>query len=211
MIINIMGCVKMNIITYMDYIGVVAFAISGAFVAIQKRMDIFGIYILATITAVGGGVMRDVVMNQGVPEFFKSYTTIFLTIAATAFAIAIRNVKRLQFLITVSDAIGLAVFAINTGSKAITLGYGLPEFLFMTTITAVGGGVIRDLLAQRVPAILRKDIYAVAAIIGSLFLWFTEPYLGLMLSMYISLFLIVAIRLLSIYYKINLPVFKINP
>ena len=201
----------MNIITYMDYIGVVAFAISGAFVAIQKRMDIFGVYILATITAVGGGVMRDVVMNQGVPEFFKSYTTIFLTIASTAFAIAIRNVKRLQFLITVSDAIGLAVFAINTGSKAITLGYGLPEFLFMTTITAVGGGVIRDLLAQRVPAILRKDIYAVAAIMGSLFLWFTEPYLGLMLSMYISLFLIVAIRLLSIYYKINLPVFKITP
>ncbi|MEG1993500.1 MAG: trimeric intracellular cation channel family protein [Oscillospiraceae bacterium] len=201
----------MSIITYMDYIGVVAFAISGAFIAIQKRMDIFGIYILATVTAVGGGVMRDVVMNHGVPVFFKSSTTIFLTIAATAFAIAIRNVKRLQFLITVSDAVGLAVFAIDTGSKAINLGYGLPEFLFMSTITAVGGGVIRDLLSQRVPAVLRKDIYAVAAIIGSLFLWFTEPYIGLTVSTYLSIALVIAIRLFSIYFKINLPVFKITP
>lgn len=201
----------MSIITYMDYIGVVAFAISGAFVAIQKRMDIFGIYILATVTAVGGGVMRDVVMNHGVPVFFQSYTTIILTIVATIFAVAIRNVKKLQFLITVSDAVGLAVFAIDTGSKAIKLGYGLPEFLFMSTITAVGGGVVRDLLAQRVPAVLRKDIYAVAAIIGSLFLWFTYPYIGLTISTYISLAVVVAVRLLSIYYKINLPIFKINP
>ena len=201
----------MNILTYMDYIGVVAFAISGAFVAIQKRMDIFGIYILATVTAVGGGVMRDVVMNQGVPTFFKSYATIWLTIGATIFAIAIRNAKKLQFLITVSDAIGLAVFAVDTGVKAIKLGFNLPEFLFMSTITAVGGGVIRDLLSQRVPAILRKDIYAVAAIIGSLFLWFSYSYLGESLSTYISRAIIIAVRLLSIYYKINLPVFKINP
>ena len=154
--------------------------------------------------------MRDVVMNQGVPVFFKSYATIFLTFAATVFAIAIRNVKKLQFLITVSDAIGLAVFAVDTGVKAIELGYGLPEFLFMSTITAVGGGVLRDLLSQRVPAILRKDIYAVAAIIGSLFLWFTYPYLGITLSTYLSLAIVIAVRLLSIYYKINLPVFKIN-
>lgn len=196
------------ILTVMDYIGVIAFAASGAFVAIQKRMDIFGIYILAFVTAVGGGVLRDVIMDTGVPKFFTSYTTMVLVMVSTLFAIYIRNKKRWHFIITVFDMIGLAVFTVNTGLLSIDLNYHFPEFLFMSTITAVGGGVIRDLLAQRVPAILRRDIYATAAILGACVLWVAYPLAGKTISTYISLATVIIVRIASIYFKGNLPIVR---
>lgn len=196
------------ILTIMDYIGVIAFAASGAFVAIQKRMDIFGIYILAFVTAVGGGVMRDVIMDTGVPQFFTSYATMVLVMVSTLFAIYIRDKKKWHFIITMFDMIGLAVFTVNTGLMSLDLEYHFPEFLFMSTITAVGGGVIRDLLAQRVPAILRRDIYATAAILGSCVLWVAYPLAGKTISTYISLVTVIIVRILSIYFKGNLPIVR---
>ncbi len=196
-----------SLIEIFEYIGVAAFAISGAYVAIQKRMDIFGVYVIAFITSCGGGIIRDVVMDEGVPLFFNSYTIMIIVIISTTIAIAFKSESKTMHMFMITcDALGLGIFAVNAGVKAINAGYNFPQFLFVASITAVGGGVMRDLLCQRVPVILRKEIYAMWALLGSALLWFIHPFIGITLSMYLSLASIVVLRLISAYKNINLPV-----
>lgn len=198
-----------------EIIGVAAFSISGAHVAMEKRMDLFGTFILALVTAVGGGAIRDVVMNTGIPRFFSSYLTILMALGSAALTILIYSMKSVHSrrnkqiwgrVVILCDAIGLSVFAVDSGLRAINAGYNLAAVLFMATITGVGGGVLRDILAQRIPVILRREIYALAAIAGALFLWFTYPILGETLSMYLSLILILVVRLVSVWRNYHLPV-----
>lgn len=200
----------MPIISLMEYIGIVAFSISGAYVAIDKKMDLFGVFVLATITAVGGGILRDVVMNTGVPAFFSSYITIGLIVVSATIAIIMRDSAKWFWFFTVCDAIGLSVFSIDAGVKAIAAGYNLPEFLFVSVISGVGGGIFRDVLAQRIPVILRKEVYASAAIIGVLFLWFARDVFGTAVSSYSALILIVALRVYCVHRGINLPCVTTN-
>lgn len=195
----------MQIISVMDYIGVVAFALSGAYVAIEYKLDIFGIFVIAFVTACGGGITRDVVMDVGVPRFFSSYTTIALVLTAGVIAILTRNCKWNRAML-IADAIGLAVFTVDTGNRAIASGYNLPQFLFVAVITAVGGGVIRDLLIQRVPMILRKEVYASAALVGAVALWFLHSFVGPALATYIALAVVFLVRMLSVAFQVDLPV-----
>ena len=204
----------MQIISVMEYIGVFAFALSGALLAIQYKMDLFGIAILAGTTAVGGGILRDVVMDVGVPVFFSSYTTIFLIALGIGVAILVTVSARMkrgklwEISMLTADAIGLAVFAIDTGVKGIQNGYNLPQFLFVSLITAVGGGVIRDVMCQRVPQVLQKEVYASAALMGALCLWFTEPYLGVHWATYLSLFIVLGVRFVSVVLHWDLPIIR---
>lgn len=194
----------MHIISLLEYIGVIAFSISGAYVAMEKRMDLFGAVVLAGVTAVGGGVMRDVIMDVGVPIFFSSYITIGLILASTLCAVFL--IERIAWpWLLVFDAIGLSVFVAETGAKAIRAGYTFPEFLFVAVITGVGGGVLRDVLAQRVPLILRREVYASAALAGAVFLWFVHPYLGLNVSTYLTILVILVLRLVCVRHNVNLP------
>ncbi len=198
----------MPIISILEYIGVFAFSISGAYVAIEKRMDLFGCVVLAGVTAVGGGVMRDVIMNVGVPIFFSSYITIGLVLLATVCSAFFIGRFAWPWLL-VFDAIGLSVFVAETGAKAIRAGYTFPEFLFVAVITGVGGGVLRDVLAQRVPLVLRKEVYASAALAGATLLWFTHGLLGLTASTYLAILVIMALRLVCAHYQVNLPTLQI--
>lgn len=188
----------------------------------QKRMDIFGIFVLAFVTACGGGIVRDVVMNTGapiylpshdttvmVPTFFSSYPTILLVVLSVLFVIAIRKMFRIHFIIVIFDAVGLSIFAIDTGMKALHMQYNFVQFLFVSVITAVGGGVMRDILAQRVPAIFRRDIYALAAAVGAVFLWFAYPLLGERASMYAALGVVFAVRMVCVYFHVNLPILTV--
>lgn len=201
---------NINIINIMEYIGIVSFAASGAYVAMGKRMDIFGVFVIAMVTALGGGMMRDVIMDVGVPVFFRSYVGILLVLVTATAVMILGDKLRYLLLIPLFDTVGLAVFAVDTGVKAIESGYSLPEFLFVSVITAVGGGVIRDLLCQRVPVILRREIYALAALLGTLALWFLHPYIGLMPAAYGSIGLIVVVRMVCAYFKVNLPIAKLK-
>lgn len=211
----------LGLVNIFEYIGVVSFAILGAYVAMQKRMDIFGVFILSFVTACGGGVLRDMVMNTGlpvrlpehgtvvfVPVFFSSYHIILLVCLSALFVLCIRKMFRIHFIIVILDAVGLSVFAIDTGMKAISMQYNFVQFLFVSVITAVGGGVIRDVLAQRVPAIFRRDIYALAAALGAVYLWIAYHYLHLSepLCLYSSLLLVFTCRMLCVYKRINLPI-----
>lgn len=196
---------SMELITVLEYIGLFVFAASGAMCAIEKKMDFFGILILATVTAIGGGVIRDVVTDIGIPIFFSKYEYMLIIILSTILVIILRGRIQWQTTFLVLDAIGLSVFTVAAGMKAIDQGFNFMTFLFVSVITAVGGGVIRDVLAQEVPNILKREIYAVASLIGAICLWFLSPLIGITYSSYICLALIFIIRLITIHYQMNLP------
>ena len=195
----------MNLITLFEYIGLFVFAASGAIRAMEKKMDLFGILILATVTAIGGGVIRDVVTDIGIPVFFSNFQYLLVIMIATYSVIILRGEIRWRNSFLILDALGLAVFTVAAGMKAIESNYNFMTFLFVSVFTAVGGGVIRDILAQEVPMILRREVYAVASLIGAICLWFIHPILGMTISSYLCLGLIFFIRLITLYYHIELP------
>ena len=195
----------MNLITLFEYIGLFVFAASGAIRAMEKKMDLFGILILATVTAIGGGVIRDVVTDIGIPVFFSNFQYLLVIMIATYSVIILRGEIRWRNSFLILDALGLAVFTVAAGMKAIESNYNFMTFLFVSVITAVGGGVIRDILAQEVPMILRREVYAVASLIGAICLWFIHPILGMTISSYLCLGLTFFIRLITLYYHIELP------
>ena len=196
----------MDYITILEYIGVFAFAVSGAIVAIEEEFDVFGIYIIAIITAMGGGVLRDIVANIGIPVFFTSYMTIPFIIAGTLLAIFLKGNLKYKNLFTFIDAIGLAAFFVSAAVKAINSNYNFMLFIFAASITGVGGGVLRDIITNRKPQIFKHDVYCVAGIIGVTLLWFIYPIIGIESAQFITLIIIVLIRMVSYYKTINLPV-----
>ena len=196
----------MDYITILEYIGVFAFAVSGAIVAIEEEFDIFGIYIIAIITAMGGGVLRDIVTNSGVPVFFTSYMTIPFIIAGALLAIFLKGNLKYKNLFVFIDAIGLAAFFVSAAVKAINSNYNFMLFIFAASITGVGGGVIRDIITNRKPQIFKHDIYCVAGVIGVTILWFIYPIIGIESAQFIALVAIVIIRMVSYHKTINLPV-----
>ena len=196
----------MDYITILEYIGVFAFAVSGAIIAIEEEFDIFGIYIIAIITAMGGGVLRDIVANVGIPVFFTSYMTIPFIIAGALLAIFLKGNLKYKNLFVFIDAIGLAAFFVSAAVKAINSNYNFMLFIFAVSITGVGGGVLRDIITNRKPQIFKHDVYCVAGIIGVTLLWFIYPVIGIESAQFIALVTIVIVRMVSYYKTINLPV-----
>ncbi|WP_242966004.1 trimeric intracellular cation channel family protein [Clostridium chromiireducens] len=193
-------------IALLEYLGIFAFAASGAYVAIDEKFDLFGIYMLATITAMGGGVLRDIVTNVGIPLFFSNYTTIPFIILGATIPIILRGKVKYNTLFVIIDAIGLSAFFVSSGIKAIERGHNLMLFLFAASITGVGGGLLRDIITNRKPEIFKTDIYCVAGILGSLLLWFLYPVMGTHVAQHISLITIFSIRMICYMKKLNLPV-----
>lgn len=149
-----------------DRLGVFVFAISGAVVAVRKDMDLFGVIVLAFLPAIGGGTLRDLLLDQ--PVFWLSdTTTLALALAGGGVTFVFHRVldgfKPLRW----ADAFGMALFAVTGAAKAYSLGFGLPVVLIMGTITASAGGLLRDVVANEEPLLLKSDIYATAALLAS--------------------------------------------
>lgn len=195
----------MNGITILEYIGVFAFAISGANVAIRESFDLLGIYIVAMVTAMGGGIIRDIVINEGVPVFFSSYGAITMILIAASFAIFLKGKWKYSHLFATIDAIGLSAFVVSSGLKGIENHYNLVLFLFVTAITGVGGGMLRDIITNRKPEVFRKEIYCVAGMVGALALWYLYPRVGKYAAMSIAFSIIMVIRMVCYAKNINLP------
>ncbi|MEG1742232.1 MAG: trimeric intracellular cation channel family protein, partial [Acetivibrio sp.] len=167
-----------RIVGIIELIGIVAFAISGAMVGVQKKLDIFGIIVLGITTALGGGVIRDLLLGRVPPMMFQKpiyaiLATVF-SISTFIFALIVGEVKdnKKEFynsIINFLDAVGLGVFAATSVNMVLVSNSEAGIFLsvFMGTITAVGGGILRDMMSNEIPLILKKRIYAIAAIIGS--------------------------------------------
>jgi uncharacterized membrane protein YeiH len=154
----------------LDLLGTFAFALNGALTAVRvARLDIVGVVTLGMITALGGGILRDVLLGALPPTTFSDWR--YLVVAAggglIAFAMS-RQLLRLTMPITVFDALGLSLFAVTGASKAVDLGAGAGQAVLLGTITAAGGGTIRDVLVRRVPTVLTSELYAIPALLGAL-------------------------------------------
>lgn len=200
-----------------EWLGTAAFAVSGAMVAIDKGMDLFGVIFLAMVTALGGGTLRDVLIGHFPPRMFTNYQFLLLAVACAVavFLLAdvfkeryVRSEHGIERVNNVFDAIGLGVFAVSGARIGMEAGFMDNAFLvtFLGMTTAVGGGMIRDVLLQRIPFVLNKRIYAVAAIAGALTYWVIE-YVFVMpvLAYAVGWLVTVTLRMLATIYKWNLP------
>ncbi len=155
-------------IYWFDLAGVGVFALSGALAAARKNMDIVGFFVVALVAAIGGGTLRDLILGQ-VPVFWildPYYIYVCLGVAGFTFIWAHKVASRFIILVW-ADALGLALFAIIGTQKTIDLGLNIPSSLLMGVLTATAGGIVRDVLCAEIPLILRREIYALAALAGS--------------------------------------------
>ncbi|MCS0604129.1 trimeric intracellular cation channel family protein [Streptomyces sp. LP11] len=154
----------------LDVVGIFVFAISGALLAVRKNFDVFGMAVLAEVTALGGGLFRDLVIGAVPPAAFTDLGYFVTPLLATLVVFFLHpHVERIQAAVLVFDAAGLGLFCVTGTTKAYGYGLGLTASATLGLATAVGGGVLRDVLANEVPSLLRwdRDLYAVPAIVGA--------------------------------------------
>lgn len=199
----------MNLLYIFDLFGTFVFSATGAIRGIEKKLDLFGIFVMSFLTAVGGGTIRDIILNQTPFYFFDINYTIAITLGMLATILFRALVKKYQSILIYLDAIGLGVFSIIGATKG--LNFNLPDIgiLISGLITGIGGGILRDILVKEIPFVLEKEIYATASVLGTiLFLILVKNYfLPLETSIWISIVVIISIRAISYYFKINLPKF----
>ncbi len=153
----------------LDIVGVFAFGLSGGLVAVRKRLDLFGVLVLAGATALGGGVLRDLLIGAIPPVGISDWRLIAAALTAGLVTFVYHpGVERLSRLVKVLDAVGLAVFAVGGALIALAMP-GIPPLaaIIVGTLTAVGGGVLRDVLVGQVPEVLRRELYALPALFGA--------------------------------------------
>lgn len=193
----------------LNLIGIFVFAISGALLAVRKNYDIVGMIVLAEITAIGGGVLRDLILGATPPASFTDSITFLLPIVAAALTFFMHQyMNRLQAAVLIFDAAGLALFCVTGASKAIAFGMGPVEAIALGALTAVGGGVMRDVLANDQPAVLRADseLYAIPAVLGAAIVVILHPF-GLYNSItaMITVLLVFALRMAALRYGWRAP------
>ncbi len=198
----------------LEMIGTVAFAFAGALVAIDNDLDLFGINIMAVMTACGGGMTRDLILGNTPPMMFRNpvyvataVITAFLTFIIYQKFVQSRFKDKILDIVNVLDAIGLAIFTTVAMDLAISLGHE-SGFLICAVgvITAVGGGLLRDIMCNVKPAVLTKDIYATASMAGAVAYFFMlKTAMPVVASNIIALILIFALRMWAIVHKVNLP------
>jgi uncharacterized membrane protein YeiH len=195
-----------QILTMLDYIGTLVFAISGAMAASSKKLDLFGATFLAFVTAVGGGTVRDLLIGATPVGWMKDVTYLYLILGGVGISFIFKDlVKKLRKTLFLFDTIGIGVFTILGLKKALLIDIHPPIAIILGMFSAVLGGVIRDILINEIPLIFRKEIYALACIAGASLFVFIQPLnLGFEWNAVISISIIVMIRILAIKFKIGL-------
>ncbi len=209
-----------DVMFVLELIGAAAFAVSGAMVAIEKKADIFGVLFLAVTTALGGGVIRDVLIGRIPPVMFVSYWYLLISVVA-ALAVFIDaylrsekyklHLDKLDAVNNVFDAIGLAVFTVSGMNAAMPVSDNVILVLFVGMCTGVGGGMLRDVMTNTMPKVLRKRVYAVASLIGGGLYYVMHVFdINQLLSVGCGMLVIFALRLFATIYKWNLPSVKLD-
>ncbi|GAA4501611.1 trimeric intracellular cation channel family protein [Pseudaeromonas paramecii] len=200
-----------HLIYGLDLFGTAIFALSGVLMAGRLRMDAIGVIVLAAVTAIGGGTIRDLLI--GARPFWIQNTTYLWVILGTAGLgmLLTRLPKRLPwYTLPLADALGLALFVVIGAQKALSFGTSNMVAVVMGVITGVAGGMIRDMLAREVPLVLQKEIYATACIVGGiLYTGSLELGLGALPAMLISMVGLLALRITAIFRHLSLPTFSL--
>jgi len=201
---------EMDIIYLLDLIGTFVFAISGIRLAARTDMDVFGAAVVGFVTAIGGGTVRDLLLNSHPITWMADMTYPMVILAAVPFTFLMgKKLKNFSKTLFIFDTIGIAMFTIIGMEKALS--FGLNPFLagMMGMISAVVGGITRDVLCREIPLIFRKEIYATACLLGAVVF-----YMGLELNLpenlnyFITTAVIITIRTVSIRYNLSLPKMK---
>ena len=196
----------MEVLSVLELIGTVAFAVSGGIIAIEKGLDYFGIIFFGIITAVGGGIIRDTIMNSDLPVALANPIYVILSIISAICVIIFysRIVKHRKTLIF-CDAIGLAAFTAIGAQVALLNGFDIPFVIIVFgLLTGTGGGTLRDVFAREIPFIFLKEIYAIASIAGATSFVLAINYVSSNSAGYICFIVTLSLRLVAIWKNINL-------
>ena len=199
----------MDFITIIDYIGTFAFAISGIRLAAAKNFDIFGAYVVGFVTAIGGGTLRDLFLGM-TPFWMEQPSYVVITAVALVFVIVFRKqVVKLNNTFFNFNAIGIGLFTVVGVERSLEAGFPMWVNIIMGSITGAAGGMFRDIFINEVPLIFRKDIYAVACVLGGV-TYYICLWLGCshILTQIISAISVILIRILSVRFSISLPSLK---
>ena len=209
--------IEFSLFFFIEVIGTIAFASSGAMVAIKKQLDLLGVIVLGVTTAVGGGMLRDIIIGNVPPALFKDPIYVLLAFITVMLLFVIvrlnqkildgRSMETYEKVMNIFDAIGLGAFTVVGIDTAVLTGYGDYHFLiiFLGVITGVGGGILRDIMAGQTPYVLRKHIYACASIVGAILYAWLLNYIDGNIAMLIGACSVVLIRLMATHFCWNLP------
>jgi uncharacterized membrane protein YeiH len=200
--------IDFSFLNIIDILGTFSFAVSGAFFAMEKKLDPFGVLILSFVTAIGGGTLRDIMIGNLPVGWLRNETaTVVIFIGAIGSMFFSQWLKKINATLFLFDALGLGLFTILGIEKGMELHFSVGVCIALGTITASFGGVIRDVLLNNVPLLFHKEIYALASIIGGIFYYvLKQTPLHDDAAKIICILLILIIRLLAVKYKLSLPV-----
>ena len=200
-----------------EIIGTVAFAVSGSLVAIDRKLDLFGVVFIGCITATGGGIIRDITIGITPPSVFKDPLMLLVATLTSVSVFVVAYIYRLHFhsirervdkINNVFDAFGLAAFSVMGTERAVTAGFGDNILLSVCLgmLTGVGGGILRDMMTNSTPYVFKKHIYALASIAGSIIYYFAMRFgAGIAVSTFGALAIVVTIRMLAAKFRWSLP------
>lgn len=200
----------MSLLYFLDLTGTFVFAISGAIAASNKKFDLFGSVVIAFVTSVGGGTIRDVLIGNHPVGWMRDLNYLYLIGLAVLISFFFKKyVLKLRKTLFLFDSIGIGLFTILGLQKTLDIGLDPLVAIMMGTVSAVFGGVLRDILCNEIPLIFRKEIYATACILGGTLYWalmrfYEEPQF----LMVLTVLLIIALRILAVRYKWSLPIVK---
>lgn len=203
-----------------EMVGTVAFAISGAMVAIKKRVDVFGVVVLSAMTALGRGIVRDILIGHLPPTMFSDYRYVMVAVITSVIVFIIayifresyqKSEKTVDAINNIFDALGLGVFTVMGAKVAIESGFTVNGILVvcLAVVTGVGGGLIRDVMLMEIPFVLKKRIYAVASILGGTAYHLMYIHgVNVRISSVIAVIVVFVVRILATIFKLDLPKVK---
>ncbi|MCK4956076.1 MAG: trimeric intracellular cation channel family protein [Candidatus Cloacimonetes bacterium] len=195
---------------YLDLLGTLVFAISGALRASKHNLDILGVLVLSVVTGVSGGIIRDMIIGDNLPAAFRNeWYLMICVIGGILVFIATPKIAKSWNVVRYFDAVGLGVFAAIGATKALQYGAGPIGVIMLSAITATGGGMLRDVLVREIPAVLHRDFYATAAMLGAVVLLILNYF---ECSQFVQIFSTIAvttgIRFTAMYFQVQLPIAK---
>lgn len=204
-----------NLVFFLEIIGTVAFAASGAMIAVDRKMDVFGVAMLGLFTAVGGGVIRDVLLGNTPPLSFRHpvYALTAIGVSILMFTQPLRSrynrhQKVFDTVLLLMDSVGLGIFSVMGVQVALSVDSNLYTVVFVGVVTGVGGGIMRDMMTGQPPMVFVKHFYASASLIGALLCALLWPHIGEAAAMITGAVTVIVLRLLAARYHWNLPMVK---
>lgn len=204
-----------NLVFFLEIIGTVAFAASGAMIAVNRKMDVFGVAMLGLFTAVGGGVIRDLLLGNTPPLSFRQpvYALTAIGVSVLMFTRPLRrrynrHDRVFDAVLLLMDSVGLGIFTVVGVQVALSGQSNLYTAVFVGLVTGVGGGIMRDMMAGQPPQVFVKHFYASASLIGALLCALLWPHAGETIAMLAGAVTVIVLRLLAAKYRWNLPMVR---